>query len=715
MISEFYEIWKKLNSLGIVLESKSKLFVSCPKSSKITLFVIARIGNKGIESVETISNSENYKKFQETNSISFFSSNLKVVDGKIKFKSNQVKGLESFKNRVGKFSNDVRELEIFCDRFSSSVASLEDQLNEKIVILNDDRINRWVIKPENKVGVIFDNYEPELTVYSEKIQNWINFALLNESNDSEKEDTSKKDAYGNTIHGEPKLWPSNVILPGIGKTILRENNKEIPCNTRYGLTGQYSYPCSDTTIQRVKDSSEWITDKCRKGKTWQTFPRKDKERALLISYFDGKSSLDEQIETSSVFFKDEENIEIKNESSFEEECKKILEFIPEKIENEIYNRIVVIGKEGKQRRRVITNQYTSGKTYKRAINEWFAGCLNSENKERIVPRIFEITETLSRCFRRDGSKVSRYSAVSVENILDVFLKQDKKASLIMIKDIVHSQIESVKLCTYNKLTQKHINNILCFLSLGLYHIGFKKEEYTHTFPYVLGRYLKLLNMLHEKYNEIIMNKIPKNKSTLIGYDFFDRTILAPLDSFTRLAARSGIYYSWAKAYSGKDEGLIKWIIYQIGSLFSRNDIRKCERFSHAEKAIFILGYLSDNKEDIKGISKNDSYGFAVGRYFHFIDKLHELYCDEVRKSRPGVYVCDKFFNSIMSGTGNIDCILNRLGNRATPYMEWSKRYEGNNSNLAKWSFGKINFYKKIIDENSSGFEKSDFIMGFYCF
>ncbi|EQD81152.1 hypothetical protein B1A_00130, partial [mine drainage metagenome] len=76
------------------------------------------------------------------------------------------------------------------------------------------------------------------------------------------------DAYGRAATDAEEKF-ADLIVPGLGKVILRAMTRDAPCQYRYGKADANSFLVGAESRARAKSALEYLTHVERKGKTWQ--------------------------------------------------------------------------------------------------------------------------------------------------------------------------------------------------------------------------------------------------------------------------------------------------------------------------------------------------------------------------------------------------------------------------------------------------------------
>ncbi|HWR40829.1 MAG TPA: hypothetical protein VN611_15165, partial [Patescibacteria group bacterium] len=144
-----------------------------------------------------------------------------------------------------------------------------------------------------------------------------------------------------------------------------------------------------------------------------------------------------------------------------------------------------------------------------------------------------------------------------------------------------------------------------FISILLWRLGVRKENYMLDAPFNIGQFLKLADMLHKQYSVQVRNGGDGKKSLptqLMGNEILAIASENPIEGLNRLRERMKIYLAWADTSTGEDTGLSKWILARFSEVSAKIAASELpETFTAAEQAQVLLGYLAaipyEKKED----------------------------------------------------------------------------------------------------------------------
>jgi hypothetical protein len=191
------------------------------------------------------------------------------------------RGLDSFSAATDSMASEptvalVRELG---RRFEAALAGgklYEDLKRAFLALWERDREQALFAFPlfagkgkDDKVQVLFDADVPagEESPYAGKNQERLGKALLGDGTSS-GDGAEGGDAFGLNASGSSDLM-GKANLGILGPRILYNLNRDTPCLERYGRIGSRGFPIGSEARQRIKDAVEWLTDRDRRGQTWE--------------------------------------------------------------------------------------------------------------------------------------------------------------------------------------------------------------------------------------------------------------------------------------------------------------------------------------------------------------------------------------------------------------------------------------------------------------
>jgi hypothetical protein len=411
-------------------------------------------------------------------------------------------------------------------------------------------------------------------------------------------------------------------LPIIGPTYLLSMNKDAPCHYRYGKISSAIFPVGKKQTQSLQNALLYITDEKRKGKTWQKVPSSDNKKPdLLIVYLDDIP--ESTINLADLFVETTESET--SEAAFEETARSVcsaLKGVPALNRNSFVH-VFVLTKIDQGRKQLALNSSFTIESIISGAEEWQFASNNhppisivlpgkkGEKAITIKPSCPSPASTM-RCFQhqwiRNGTAKSRVPGCNLREVYDVFLgeqteaKQSAKRLLrLCLKRLtplllgLGGALRTGELKPFKLHARLTALSAISLISILLFKLEHKKEEYMKKAAFNIGRMLALADTLHKEYRYAHDNSIPPQ---LIGNALMATAIDNPERGLVRLRERIMIYKAWADKVNGEKYGLAKWALSQMGQV--ANELAGVDlptRTDDAAKAQMLLGYLERSKKD----------------------------------------------------------------------------------------------------------------------
>ena len=464
-----------------------------------------------------------------------------------------------------------------------------------------------------------------LPAANSKIHRWLNQRLLASKNArvSGNDDSNERlDAFGLTsAEWEDKL--AEVNIPVLGGVKLRAMNFESRCQTRYRRIDATSFVVGKEVRKRAKGALEWLTDDERKDKTWGSvsFARDDKE--ILLVY---PSELPKAPVAAVAMFGCAAMNSATQAARFVDYAQDVtnaLHAIHRPL-NEVEMRVFALRKMDKARTQVSCNRrYTAGRLIAAAA-EWQSSCGNVPaiqirqcGKEKgakpewhsvNTPFPLEVIWCLNTAWTQTADEPTRVrdftgsdgigllldEGVQVRSLLEralhAAIRNGGNLLIAMAHAHHHNSIHKV-----NGKYEKQKLLLPAILGLFLAKLGWKKEDYMKSAPYLIGRMLGLADQIHYHYCQHVRKG--QAPTQLIGNALMATALEEPEKALALYAQRILPYQAWAKTASGDGAGLAKYFLSELGKACSDvalGDVpRRC---ADADKAQMLLGYLAKTEK-----------------------------------------------------------------------------------------------------------------------
>lgn len=469
----------------------------------------------------------------------------------------------------------------------------------------------------------------------------LNRTLLSETESNTASNTSRQnkdhtDAYGKTNSGASSKMPG-VKLPIIDKVILRAMSKESPCQNRYGTIDAGSFQVGEESRKLAKGALEWLAKDSHKGKTWCRSGLKE----LVFIYPETLPEI--PLPMAGIL------TPASNDQPFIETTKEVVNAIKGKLQEEkrdIPINVFALRKMDKARTKVVFDRtYTANKLI-HAAKEWQQGCSNipeirfpmfDNNNTEIrqqrpsIPFPLQIPELLKLIWRLDGRTVDELAkkAEQKEKAKDPTIPSTYGIQLLMndhdsyfaerlmhkgvsnslklflfLADYQNKEIVNVnrrkKLQKFSKQHRTRVLKIPSILGLLLFKLNINKDRYMKQTPFLLGQLLKLSDEIHALYCDVVRNK--QYPQQLIGNALLTSASESPKQALSTLCTRLSAYLGWAKTHRFKNRSETEeftthkkagWLLSLYESVADQlAELSIPERFSDADRAQFLLGYLA---------------------------------------------------------------------------------------------------------------------------
>lgn len=430
----------------------------------------------------------------------------------------------------------------------------------------------------------------------------------------------------------------NPNIPLLGLTYLYSKKSDIPCLTRYTMTGTDAFQAGKKEIDDINDAVAFLTDDSRKNKTWCPMSDSNREKPnLLMAYLPDEPQNNAQLAKvlgDPSDFDDLEEYQENAESSYEALCKQVigsLKDVMRKNQNTKINLIILETLDPGRKQIVYENAFTA-KQFRENLLIWNNASRNTPpikirirkgketvNVKPICPGPSEICQLFKINYTRSGAgKSMKQSDVSLHEIYRLYMPNSQKnrkqtadrffqltvqKSRWLLGNTAYQMITDYALpSTKQSQTQaKQTAMFASLLSILLYLSDIRKENYMLDVPFNIGQFLKLADMLHKGYCVQVRNRNSGNKQAslpaqLMGNEMLSIASENPVEGLNRLRDRMRIYLAWAQGATGENAGYAKWILArfeEVSRKIANAEDELPERFTPVQQAQVLLGYLAD--------------------------------------------------------------------------------------------------------------------------
>ena len=469
------------------------------------------------------------------------------------------------------------------------------------------------------------------SIASEDTMGEINSLLL-KSEDTKHKDSDECDAYGHYDLFDDKKMPA-VKLPILGGFSLRAMSKESPCQCRYGMIDAMSFPVGNTIRKRTKSSLEWLADKENRGKTWSqsgtselffAFPETLPKIPLSLTEFLGDNSHYDG-------------------ARFTDASKTLMESFKGMIQREkrdFYINVFAMRKMDKARTKVVFDRAYTAKNIIQAAKEWQDAYSNipeiiwrqwGKNKGEIVEACpsdlypLQVAVCVNHIWQQNGTSKTESKNMQAFNGLEILMNDIDFSKLKNLLSIVVRNGKGLLLYMVHEINKGHVlagdkgkqidkKRLPSILGLLLYKINIQKEQYMKDSPFLIGQLLKVSDEIHALYCKVVRRD--DNPNQLLGNALMISALESPSQALAILAQRLNPYLGWAKTHrlkspqksqendvftSDKRAGWLVSLYEPIANELAEKSLP--DRFSDAEKAQLLLGYLASHPKKEKSHEK----------------------------------------------------------------------------------------------------------------
>lgn len=554
--------------------------------------------------------------------------------------------LEALRAAFGRF---VPQGENLAETFNSKILSFlqKNGVPEMLLSNGENNLGAFLFRPSSDVVVFLDVLVPDGTpLATEWGMKTINGRLLAaKSNAGETASSDLRDAFGQPV--SPRELAEKlpeVKLPGaVAVTKLRSMSSESKCQTRYGFVDAESFPVGSVIRKAAKIALSWISSPEREGKTWaiaganelvfaypKSMPPSPPRLARLMG--NGRSTTTQAIQ------------EARFEKYADEALKELKTLSPGTSPNaEI--EVFAIKKADKARRKVVFYRNYSLERLDKAVRNWLEGARNipdirllrwlpvpkgekAQKGTRPVPLEFHAPLPLAcislayTSWSHDGNEAKEppfratplykekgtnttKEKLPIFDGLELFLGDAEKTGLakrllaFLLQGsgtlcVACGNLARKRIVLSKDMAADHLETALPLFGILLAKLNRTKETYMENAPYLIGKFLNLLDGLHAVWCRNVREK-DKNPlpPQLLGASLFASFQLNPVQAFANAGRRMMPYLAWATTNSTKDAGLSRWFRAEIGrvaSAIEQAGIPPC--LSDTDKAEMLLGYLA---------------------------------------------------------------------------------------------------------------------------
>lgn len=432
----------------------------------------------------------------------------------------------------------------------------------------------------------------------------------------------------------------NPKFPIIGNTYLFSVNDQTPCQTRYKKTSTEIIPIGRKEANAIQDSLNWITEELREGKTWYPVPGlSEKKWDLLVVYLENRPdiSINKACLLGGISTNDF------SESNYEATAKIVIDALRGKEIVKVNDliRIFALRKADPGRTQVSLQRVYSISELVQADELWRESAKNQPNFslpffrkeiERITAKQQSMSKLISHFIKdnesnaifltpycpfpadlvqltqkqwiRFGQSTSSVSSITLGDVYDVFFDL-KNQQNHLTNDLLSLTLQRTQSLLLGLGNADHKNEIFSFstearftvlkafsiLSIYLYKLGIKKENYMKDTFFNIGRFLSLIDTLHYEYCKNVRDgSIPPQ---LLGNAHLQIALDNPISALDILSRRINVYQSWTKKEKSEHAKLARWAVSELGKVSTLlSDKTLPSSTTSVERVQILLGYLA---------------------------------------------------------------------------------------------------------------------------
>jgi len=510
---------------------------------------------------------------------------------------------------------------------SANNANVVNFIKEMLVGKYDKKKGKYI----SECLTYYDVYEvdeyPNLVASPSTKQALVN--LLNSKSDEVEHQIVTSPLSGLQCAGIEGNYP-NPKIGGIGLTYLYSKNVDIECLDRYGLIGTKAFQAGYREVNEMNDAITFLVDPSREKKTWKNI---EKGKVLLAYLPDDPKNNALIADVLALEMDDKEELE----ATFEELCQQVLGSISDivnKNPNSKVNVMIIETLDPGRKQITYTNQLTAERL-RRNLLMWSDAAKNhpdisfstisskkhSDKKFTVLRPITPGTKDISELMQikdvQSGLLESKtHKAVMWQDIFKLYMPSNdiEMNDYEFLYNFLSNAVERTTKLLGNAGNQKTLKRgqassiipykeakkailTVSLISVLLWRLDVRKENYMLEVPFNVGQFLQLADMLHKEYCINVRNSGNKEAplpSQLMGNEMLTIACENPVEGLNRLRERMKIYLAWAQTATGKDSGLAKWILHKYGEVSAKIAAYDLpDQFNAKEQAQVLLGYLAN--------------------------------------------------------------------------------------------------------------------------
>jgi len=550
---------------------------------------------------------------------------------------NTPRSLEAFRELIERLATHALSADTFLNQltFTAIKCCHSGRLEvDAIDLVESLLIGKWNEKAQAfksiDIPIVFDvddYHKFEERVAAPQLKSVISEQLLAAMIDSPEEGVCS--LTGEMTPLEKDKFP-NPNLPVLGPTYIMSMNKDARCHHRYGAIGPQVFAAGKRLTRELQNALVYITSKEREGKTWRPIPNHRKEnkgekRDLLIVYLEERP--DAAIALADLFAEASQNS--MEQAVFEETVATVcsaLEGEPGIQKNSLL-RILVLTNVDPGRKQVVLSGAFSVEAVRKGVEEWQKSSKNhppislpmpGKKGEKAVlgesscPSPAAVMRLFQHQWIRGGTGATDIVGCRLSDVYELFVNGHRNVEP-RLHHLLRLALQRTApllvgiggaLCTrqwkpFRNDAPRVALVTVSLMSILLYKLGYRKEVYMKEIAFNVGRLLALADTLHKEYCRHVRNA--ETPAQLIGNALMSTALENPERVLVRLSERIPIYQAWGNKVQGKEFGLVKWTLGQMGEVCNTlSEYPIPGRIDDAAKAQMLLGYLARPERKASG-------------------------------------------------------------------------------------------------------------------
>lgn len=365
-------------------------------------------------------------------------------------------------------------------------------------------------------------------------------------------------------------------LPVLGSTFVYTRNRNKKCFKRFDLNG-LDFHMGKQEIQKAVDALVYLTQEELKGYTWSAFPGQNKSPNLLIAYVEQspQDGFAELLGGSQELYAE---VVARVTEQFRERRETANEQIPPRIPKYTI-RLLILGKIDDAQKQIMLNRQYNMEQVIDCAQRWQkhfesgpqVDLQNGQSCNPLYPMdLAELTQNVwgLRCGK--FKKIAQLPSIRLGDLYDLYIPP---VGMYGYQELCHKLLDRFVTQGWDLIRyvghaicrgeikdgRKKNENLRCALrffcvyTMLLDKINSPGRENMKSIAFLLGQFLKAVDILHKEYCNA---NSPKNPlpPRLLGNAHYQIAFDRPLDAIELMSQRLPIYIAWADTAQDKAEG-----------------------------------------------------------------------------------------------------------------------------------------------------------------